>query len=82
MRQYQKAWLTLRKKGVLQIVAHPKHHARIKKAISKEKWMDLGFRMELQEAEKTATVISKSGSKENPALLTLTLTYSIGVDDV
>ena len=82
MRQYQKAWHILRTKGEVQLVAHPKHHHRIRKAISKERYMDLGFRMELQELEKRATIVTTYGTPENPKLLILKLSYTLGVDDV
>jgi len=56
-RQYEEIWHKLKnlprdeaeKKGV-SIVANKAHHRRIAKAVRKEKWMDLVFKLEIEPA--------------------------------
>lgn len=70
-RMYTPAWQALKLKGVLVIAAHPKQHARIYKAIQKEKWMDTVFHLEQLDKEiKTVMARSSKGSA-----LTITLSY-------
>lgn len=45
MRQYEGAWLQLKQRGKLRLAAPPGLHRRIIKAITKEKDMDLGFKL-------------------------------------
>lgn len=46
MRRYQPIWNKLKEKGSASIAAHPLLHARIIKAVTKEKWMDDGFKLQ------------------------------------
>lgn len=46
MRQYESAWIQLKKTGTLRIAANRALHRRIIKAIIKEKDIDLGFKLE------------------------------------
>jgi hypothetical protein len=47
MRMYEPAWLQLKTKGKVRLAAPPGLHRRIVKAITKEKDMDLGFKMDM-----------------------------------
>ena len=46
MRKYEPIWTQIKTLGYCKISAHKAHHARIKKAIRKEKDQDLGYKME------------------------------------
>ena len=56
MRKYQPIWLALKTKGKARIAAHKYLHRRIKKAVIKEKDMDVGYKMELAECSKRAEI--------------------------
>ncbi len=78
MRKYQPAWLKLKQKGSLSILT-PKHlHARVIKAILKERTMDTGFRYELSEANKCAKVFAKSDGN----IITFKLKYYLSPEDI
>jgi len=50
MRQYEPVWLEIKLNGFCNISAHRAYHKRIVKAITKEKDMDLGYKLECTEA--------------------------------
>ncbi len=78
MRKYQKIWLELKTKGT-QHVLHPEHlHARLIKAVLKERTMDTGFRYELSEANKCAKVFAKSDGN----IITFKLKYYLSPEDI
>jgi hypothetical protein len=62
MRKYQSIWLQLKSSPKkTQVVLHPAHlHARLIKAVLKERTMDTGFRYELAEADSHAKVLTSS----------------------
>lgn len=45
MRQYEPIWQDIKDKGKAALTADPRLHARIKKAVIKEKDNDLGFKL-------------------------------------
>ena len=47
MRKYEPIWIKLKKEGSASIAAHPLLHARIIKAVTKEKWKDDGYKLEI-----------------------------------
>jgi hypothetical protein len=47
MRYYEPVWNQLKKKKTARVTAHPALHARIVKAVVKEKWMDIGYKLEI-----------------------------------
>jgi len=50
-RKYQPIWDALKTKGhggSISISAHSKFHARIVKAVKKEKWMDVGYKLSIE----------------------------------
>lgn len=78
MRKYYPIWKKLKTKGT-QVVVHPAHlHARLIKAVLKERTMDTGFRYELSEANKCAKVFAKSEGN----LITFTLKYYLDPTDI
>jgi hypothetical protein len=48
MRQYEPVWNELKKKKIARVTAHRALHPRIVKAVIKEKWMDVGYKLELE----------------------------------
>ena len=48
MRYYQGIWEKLKKDKVVRITANRHHHPRIIKAVTKEKWLDVGFKIEIE----------------------------------
>lgn len=60
MRKYYPIWQKLKLKS-RQVVVHPPHlHARLIKAVMKERTMDTGFRLELSEANQEAKLFATS----------------------
>ena len=51
-RKYSSIWKALKSSGACAIAAPVPLHARIIKAVIKEKYMDLGFKMKASEARK------------------------------
>jgi hypothetical protein len=47
MRQYEPVWLELKRKRTARVTAVRNLHPRIIKAVTKEKWKDLAFKVEL-----------------------------------
>jgi len=45
MRQYTPIWIALKKDKVVSITTNRRFHPRIIKAVSKEKWMDIGYKI-------------------------------------
>ena len=80
MREYQPIWLKLKMQGSASIAAHPLLHARIIKAVVKEKWLDTGFKYESMPYRHILTH-TKEGAKIT-FTLTKFLTDKIGVADV
>ena len=80
MRKYEPIWLKLKKVGSASIAAHPLLHARIIKAVVKEKWLDEGFKLESLPYHHVLSH-HKEGAKIT-FTLTKFLTSSIGVADV
>ena len=78
MRKYQPIWIELKAKKKVAVL-HPKHlHARLFKAVLKERTMDTGFRLELSEANRYAKVFSKSDGN----ILTIMLKYYLDPTEV
>jgi hypothetical protein len=85
-RTYEPIWVRLKEMketdathtGV-SITAPAALHKRIIKAVIKEKWMDVGYRILLKEQrDKKATLIYKRTN----SILTFKLTFTIGIHDV
>jgi hypothetical protein len=68
MRYYEPIWNILKSKKTHRVAAHPALHARIIKAVIKEKWMDIGYKIEIQ-----PYVAYLTHSRSN-SILTFTLT--------
>ena len=47
MREYQPIWEKLKRDKVAQVTANRLLHPRIIKAVKKEKWMDIGFKISI-----------------------------------
>jgi hypothetical protein len=46
MREYQPIWIALKRDKAVSITANRLLHPRIIKAVTKEKWMDMGFKIQ------------------------------------
>jgi len=78
VRKYQPIWNTLKQKKRV-VVVHPAHlHARLIKAVLKERTMDTGFRYELAEANRNAKVLSNSDGN----MISFRLKYYLSPDDL
>lgn len=64
MRKYEGIWIRLKEVGSCSIAANPKLHERIKKAVTKEKYNDVSYKVQWDLA-----------GTEQP-----TLTISLGID--
>lgn len=81
MRKYYPIWQELKKKKRV-VVIHPPHlHARIIKAVLKERTMDTGFRFELSEANSCAKVLT-SVNPDTPNMITFRLKFYLDPTDV
>ncbi len=78
MRQYQPLWNLLKKNHSCRVSALPSVHARIIKAVSKEKYGDLTYKLELSEVHKTASL--EHTVRGN--IIEFTLKFTIGTDDI
>jgi hypothetical protein len=65
VRQYEPVWIQLKQTGMCELSAHRAFHPRIIKAVTKEKNIDLGFKLECTETYppiRTILYSSRSGS--------------------
>lgn len=72
MRTYEPVWSRLKRDKVVSITANRLLHARIIKAVTKEKWLDLGFKMEI------APRIAKLTSTVQGSIITFKLDFYLG----
>lgn len=64
MRKYQPLWLQLKKNNHAAVAAHVAFHARIIRMVSKEKDMDVGYKLLCSEQGKVAKLkIETQGSR-------------------
>lgn len=77
-RKYEAAWKKLKEKNIIKIAAHPAVHARILKAVIKEKDMDVVYKMQMAEDCKRAIISHRHNSGE----LIIYLKHSIGLSDL
>lgn len=82
MRQYETIWTKLKQLPANEAaevgvsVAAPRTlHARIIKAVIKEKWKDLGYKLLLDDKRATLSYVQKH------AIITFFLTFTLGKDD-
>ena len=74
MRKYQPAWEQLKQTGKVVINANPRLHARIRKAITKEKYYDTGYKLEWLDIKASEyPVLEVQVSKEDSNVLIFTL---------
>ena len=77
-RKYQDIWEALKATGTCSIAAPRPLHARILKAVVKEKYNDLGYKVLLAETSQKATVTHV----RNGSTIRFILTKSIGTEDI
>jgi hypothetical protein len=74
-RQYYPIWQDLKANNTARITAPRALHRRIIKAVKKEKWMDIGYKISI-EPRKAIISHARSGG-----VVTFFLTFSLTVDD-
>jgi hypothetical protein len=73
MRKYQSIWVQIKKTGTCTLVAHPKLHKRIKKAVTKEKWKDISYKIQWDIAGTEQPTLTVANDPENENTLIFTL---------
>jgi len=76
MRQYEQVWLKLKRDRIAKVTAHRSLHARIYKAVVKEKWMDTGYKIEIE------PYIATLWHTRKGSVITFTLTLKRNLDGV
>lgn len=71
MRTYEPIWNQLKRDGKVSLTANRLLHARIIKAVTKEKWMDTGFKLQI---EPKVSILSHT---RKGSILTFYLEYSL-----
>lgn len=77
-RMYQEIWEAVKKTGRCTIECNPRLFERVKKAVIKEKWLDIPFKVENDTRRYTLEVVVNTTKKQ----MTFFLHKSIGLDDV
>jgi len=77
MRTYEPIWIQLKSAGKVRIAAPPALHKRIIKAVTKEKWLDMGWKLELDEAGRKLPTLEY---KREDKFIVFTLKQPIDVD--
>lgn len=77
MRRYQAIWNQLKKHKVAKVVAPANLHARIIKAVKKEKWLDTGFKLISSELDITYQLAHSIN--EDKTVITFTLEDVSGI---
>jgi hypothetical protein len=73
VRQYEPIWIQIKTEFKCEISAHKAHHRRIIKAVTKEKDMDLGYKLYLSELIPPQHALMYSKSKGSIITFTLKL---------
>jgi hypothetical protein len=73
MRQYEPVWIQLKSELMCEISAHKAYHRRIIKAVTKEKDMDLGFKLECTERYPPVTAVMHH--RRNGSVISFYLVY-------
>lgn len=86
MRQYQPIWESIKRNKVASLVAPIANHPRIIKAVTKEKYIDEGYKFTLAEKGLKSKLIVTRHNK-NKQMITFTLNIStnlsvIGIHDL
>lgn len=82
MRKYQPVWEQIKANGICELSAHRLHHPRIVKAVTKEKDMDILYKLENLELSPPIVAIMHSSRKGSVITFTITLTKLISVDTI
>jgi len=84
MRKYQRIWMEIKAnpEATCKIAAHPSLHRRIKKAVCKEKYKDLGYKVQWDIAGYNQPVLDISTDTENSSILVFKLLKPIVLGDL
>jgi len=82
MRQYQSIWVQIKKDGHCTVAVHPKLHKRVVKAVRKEKWKDIAYKVEWDIAGYMPPELLATGDDSNPNLLHFKLIKQITVSEL
>lgn len=81
-RQYQPIWNQIKRDGFCDVSTHRQWHARVKKAVIKEKDMDLGYKLECSEHYPAIIAVLFSKSEGSILRFRLAIKPAITVDSV
>ena len=82
MRKYQPVWEQIKTSGICELSAHRLHHPRIIKAVTKEKDMDILYKLENSELSPPLVALMRSYRKGSIITFTLTLSPLISIDTI
>lgn len=82
MRQYQPIWEAIKKRGKATLEVHPALFERVKKAVIKEKWRDLGFKL-INDHDTFFLTFSFTLNEKNPqkSRMVIELKQTLGIED-
>ena len=82
MRQYTPIWNQIKTESHCEISAHRVYHRRIIKAVTKEKDMDLGYKLELSERSPPQYALLKSSRSGSIIKFSITIKPIITLDSI
>lgn len=82
MRKYESIWLKLKSEGKCLVAAHPALHKRIKKAVTKEKYRDVKFKVEYDLADRLQPELSVTVDSKQPNVLIFMLIIPVSLGDL
>jgi hypothetical protein len=75
MREYEPIWIKLKQTKQVSLTANRALHARIIKAVKKEKWKDVGYKLEIEPRIATLSHATKG------SIITFFLTHTLTSED-
>jgi len=81
-RQYEPIWTQIKQTGMCEISSHRAYHRRIIKAVTKEKDLDLGYKLECSEMYPPTQAVMKSFRSGSVIKFTLVLKPLITLDSI
>lgn len=82
MRKYEPIWIQLKETGKCQVSVPKQLHARIKKAVSKEKYNDTAYKVQWDMINAPQPELTISTDPKNKSILTFKLTKPILLGDL
>lgn len=82
LRQYSPIWEQIKRDGYCEVAAHRAHHPRIRKALRKEKDLDLGYKLECSEANPPIKAVVRVTQLGSVLRFRLVITPAITLDTI